>query len=227
MKSVDELRAKDALSALRAASSGSSQKRLTLRIKIDGFTPAVWRRVRVSSELTFAQLHTQVLCPVIGWTAGFHVGAFRRSVRRPDLLLESLQYGGMWAKTTGAKEAGQRERVAAFDAFAAERETEGDALWIGPQKSTALDIMHLPFYIGGAFISDVKCKVGHLRLTPGDCLQYVYDLGDWWSHTILVESVEEEDASASAGVAEVLDGWGSTPTEDSGGVLQWYKQVFD
>ena len=80
--------------------------------------------------------------------------------------------------------------------------------------------------MGGAFVDDRRVKIGALGLRKGEVLQYVYDLGDWWSHSLLVEEVEEgRHVSASRQVADVLDGAGACPPEDCEGPLNYIRMV--
>mmetsp|Transcript_30956 Transcript_30956/g.77004 ORF Transcript_30956/g.77004 Transcript_30956/m.77004 type:complete len:357 (+) Transcript_30956:120-1190(+) len=122
-----------------------------------------------------------------------------------------------------------------------------DEMWIGPTRSTALDANQKVWYIGGAVVDDRKVFVRDLLLTPGESVQWVYDLGDWWSHTVTV--VEEgtgtrpedgtrtpEDAAADAalaaevgagGVAQIISGAGACPPDDSGGLMGYVTKVME
>ena len=61
--------------------------------------------------------------------------------------------------------------------------------FLGPTESSALDMAHLPFFIG-ALGSDAAVKIGSLLRSVGDALQYVSDLGDWWEHRIEVVALK-------------------------------------
>ncbi|MFC7449718.1 plasmid pRiA4b ORF-3 family protein [Rhodococcus daqingensis] len=50
---------------------------------------------------------------------------------------------------------------------------------------------------------------------PGDTLRYVYDFGDGWEHTIILEAIAED---AAPGAVACLAGERSCPPEDCGGV---------
>jgi len=53
--------------------------------------------------------------------------------------------------------------------------------------------------------------------------RYVYDLGDWWSHTVTLEAVEP--MARGAPPVEVLDGWGTVPGVDSGGPVCYLETI--
>jgi len=61
--------------------------------------------------------------------------------------------------------------------------------WIGPRATASIDSFFQPFYIGGSVANDRKILLGDLFVPDEDgesLLQYVYDFGDWWSHTIIL-----------------------------------------
>jgi hypothetical protein len=91
--------------------------------------------------------------------------------------------------------------------------------WIGPRVSTSLDVFFQPLYIGGALADDRKVCLGDL-FAPDEFgeskLQYVHDLGDWWSHTIVITR-EKAPVPEDASVAYLQSGSGCCPYEDCGG----------
>lgn len=58
---------------------------------------------------------------------------------------------------------------------------------------------------------------------PGISFIYVYDFGDYWSHTVTVEEIRE---AGTANEVEMLDGAGACPPEDCGGV-PGYQALLD
>jgi hypothetical protein len=76
---------------------------------------------------------------------------------------------------------------------------------------------------GHAFISDEKARIGDLVEKVGDTLEYVYDLGARWCHTITVLEVEElicSDAVPTATTKKhctIVSGCGACPAEDGNG----------
>ncbi len=150
----------------------------------------------VSPHITLASLHYQVLCPAIGYTPGTHAYAFRRIhksyIDRNVASRNELYEDRKKASATIRKEC-----------------------WIGPRKSTALDIFFMPLYIGGAFADDRHILLGDIFYNQDSqtCfdLEYIFDIGSWWSHTISIDEVDNNCKCTS--VAELLSGNGGSPPE--------------
>jgi hypothetical protein len=53
---------------------------------------------------------------------------------------------------------------------------------------------------------------------PGHQFTYVYDLGDWWTHTVTLEEIR---AGGDDNVPQHLDGAGACPPEDCGGAARY------
>lgn len=89
-----------------------------------------------------------------------------------------------------------------------------DGSVFGPGESSASDMMHLPNETLYAE-EDTNIKLAQLLNKPGEKINYLYDLGDGWPHIIELEEII--DAESSTGAAELLDGFGGCPAEDSRG----------
>jgi hypothetical protein len=181
-------------SILSSRDTGKWKDFLRLKVSIDGLKPAVWRELLVSPFVTIERLYKQVLCPAVGWTSNLHAYALRRC---------TMQGGG------DVLEGLERE------------------CWIASTFSTALDVIHRPFYIGGAVVDDREILLGDLFYSNKNdtcTLQWVHDLGDWWSHTIEVsEDMSKQEAATSAAV--LLSGSGACPPEGTGGVVQYCQTL--
>ena len=59
-------------------------------------------------------------------------------------------------------------------------------------------------------------------LTEGLRFLYVYDMGDYWEHVIDVEKI---DARGNSRVPKIVDFWGDSLLEDSGGVGGYYRTM--
>jgi hypothetical protein len=66
-----------------------------------------------------------------------------------------------------------------------------------------------------------RVKLYDLQLTPGAVLQYLYDFGDRWLHTIEVQAVGVEADPAYQ--PWLLDGGGRGPPEDCGGPKRYMQ----
>jgi hypothetical protein len=97
--------------------------------------------------------------------------------------------------------------------------------WVGPNKSSALDIFFQPLYIGGAMADDTKILLGDFLSEEGESsLQYVHDFGDWWSHTIKLCKTSEKPPEGVS-VAHLVSGSGGCPPENTGGIMIYTKCI--
>jgi hypothetical protein len=65
-------------------------------------------------------------------------------------------------------------------------------------------------------LDESKGRLDTLLVRPGDLLQYQYDFGDSWEHTILLTSTAAIDHPT---MARCIDGAGACPPEDCGGII--------
>lgn len=154
------------------------------------------------------ELHNQILCPTIGWTPNFHAYAIRRRFRDPIANRENAAQ-----KANISVEELDMHLVKIFE----------EECWVGPQRSTSLDVMFQPLYIGGAMVDDRNIFLGDLVFSKTEKgldydLQYVYDFGCWWSHTIRAEPC---DAPKDGGVAVLVSGSRHCPPEDTDGITRF------
>jgi hypothetical protein len=70
-----------------------------------------------------------------------------------------------------------------------------------------------PDSVSGLVPADAE-RVIALACEPGQEFRYVYDLGDWWLHTITLEEIRAADGDNQPAY---LDGGGACPPEDCGG----------
>ena len=173
---------------------------LQLDIACESLVPPVQRSLIVSSNLTMEELSKNVLCPVFNYDGEMHCYGFRRRICYTD------------------KD---------FDIAAALKAQMEKEVWIGPVKSTALDKAHMPFYIGGALADDRKVKLGDLINEDGTIhLQYVYDFGDWISHTLTAKQVGIVDVKKhDIAAVKLISGSGVGPAVDVGGVLPYAQKL--
>ena len=186
-------------------------KWLRLKVEVDGMI--VRRDLLVSPDITMQSLHNHVLCPVIGWAPYNHAYAFRRTGKcffstrthdNPDRMKQEIE--------------------------CAMRMMDNEC-WIGPKKSMAVDTMWLPLYIGGRIANDKQISLGQLFALDDDdkmFLQYVTDLGCWWSHSICVTKYDESDGikvPSDATVAHLIGGEGGSIPEDIGGIQRYHELI--
>jgi hypothetical protein len=83
---------------------------------------------------------------------------------------------------------------------------------VGERRLTAVD--EFVFFSGNEDSTDVKLKNLHLR--KGQKIKYVYDFGDHWLHSILVEDVLPVSPDHELPIC--LKGRRACPPEDCGGI---------
>jgi hypothetical protein len=113
-----------------------------------------------------------------------------------------------------------------YHAYAFRRENDP---WLGPVTSTAMDMAHVPFYIG-ALGDDRKIRISALLSKLDDCITYVFDLGDWWQHKITVTAVDDasgvhRSTNRIFASAELLSGSMQGPPMDIGGPQEYLGKV--
>merc|ERR1719186_2576462 len=91
-----------------------------------------------------------------------------------------------------------------------------DGAHFGPTKLMTVDMVNVKGHIH-KMIDDRDVQLGQLLKMKGDTLGWVYDLGEWWEHQIVLEEVVQ-----SSGVA-LLGGEMSCPGEDWGGNEIWQE----
>ena len=64
------------------------------------------------------------------------------------------------------------------------------------------------------FEDDVRIRLGSMLCVPGDKLEYQYDFGDSWRHTIVLEEILAADGAG----ARCIGGARACPPEDCGGI---------
>ncbi|HNQ06372.1 MAG TPA: plasmid pRiA4b ORF-3 family protein [Tetrasphaera sp.] len=67
--------------------------------------------------------------------------------------------------------------------------------------------------------AESSARLGQVLCAPGDGLSYVYDFGDDWVHHLTLES--SRPATDAVPTVRCLDGAGSCPPEDVGGIGTW------
>ena len=92
--------------------------------------------------------------------------------------------------------------------------------WAGPAFLTAYDLAEGDNELGG--VPESETRLDQTVRDRGDRLGYVYDFGDGWDHTLVVESVLP--ALSDARAARCLAGERACPPEDVGGI-DYFNEV--
>jgi hypothetical protein len=78
-------------------------------------------------------------------------------------------------------------------------------------------------YIPGECLSERKIKISKYFSVAGDKVKYIYDFGDFWTHTILLEKILPEVPDEE--YPKCLAGRRASPPEDCGGTLGYYETL--
>ena len=166
-----------------------------LKVTLQGIRPPIWRRLEVPLDFTFAQL-SDVILAAFGWTNShlhqFEVGKRTQPGQRSIGRPDPDADDDL--PPTGAKLARLFPGLAKEQAW----------LFFPPR------------------LEDESKVTLAAVLTSGQRLLYLYDFGDNWRHTVLVEAIVP--AGNEMFYPRVTAGRRSAPPEDSGGV--WgYKHL--
>jgi len=137
---------------------------LTLKVSLDESKPEIWRRFKISENMTLAGLH-DVIQRVMGWQ-DYHLHEFE---------IEGKKYG--------------------------------------PMHSDPPEDM----------IDEESVRVSETIKRIGTEFKYIYDFGDDWVHTVIVENVRVPGKHEM--VPYCIDGAMACPPEDSGGIHGYYEKL--
>ncbi|WP_306643427.1 plasmid pRiA4b ORF-3 family protein [Sanyastnella coralliicola] len=88
--------------------------------------------------------------------------------------------------------------------------------------ATAVEkISQLEFLEDEDFVEDHEVNLDEFVQSAGDKINYVYDFGDKWSHTITLEKIVENDESEHIPIC--LAGERNCPPEDVGGISGYHE----
>ena len=162
-----------------------------LKVTLRGIRPPIWRRLEVPLEFSFAQLSEAVLA-AFGWTNS-HLHQFEIGKRMQP----------------GQRSIGRPDLLDEDDDDLPPTDEELARLFPRLAKEQARLFFPPP-------LEDESKVTLAAVLTSGQRLLYLYDFGDDWRHTVLVEAILP--AENHTVYPRVTAGRRSVPPEDSGGV---------
>jgi len=168
-----------------------------LKVNLDRMKPPLWRRLQVHADITFKQLH-DILQIAFDWE-DYHLHEFSIPDAPEDKLLqlgnrfdtELTTWGGVFSGLSSLT-IFQRGEVLIGDV------TEENE-WGPPVLDERDEIL-------SDWLRDVKAKMA-----------YIYDFGDNWRHTIVLEAILDESPTTQYPVC--VKARLRAPEEDSGGVF--------
>lgn len=166
-------------------------KAFKLKVELQDVEPKVWRSFVIPADTTFKRLH-DTLIKVMGWR-GEHLYEFEKK-------MNDLQY--LQVSMDEAYEEFQMRKQYYIECEANGTELhEFDKRWY--LRSKRIQMKKASTYKLTTFFKEI-----------GDTINYRYDFGDDWLHTITLETIVE---GYPVGYPMLLDFEGNCPPEDVGG----------
>eukprot|EP01124_Arcella_intermedia_P007721 TRINITY_DN14781_c0_g1_i1.p1 TRINITY_DN14781_c0_g1~~TRINITY_DN14781_c0_g1_i1.p1 ORF type:complete len:801 (-),score=192.38 TRINITY_DN14781_c0_g1_i1:28-2430(-) len=167
-----------------------------IKISLVSIKPEIWRRFQVPGNISLHVLHDKVLCPILGWSRNYHGYYYQQ------LPID-------WNRVRN------RPRIEVI--------SRGGPVF-GPIDSQAID-MHQTGIHGIFLMDDKKAYLADVLKKEGDKLRYVYDLGDNWTHNLVVEKVFIPENPDDLNKIELIDGDGAIPPEDGHGNKNYFEKL--
>ncbi|MBN2177582.1 MAG: plasmid pRiA4b ORF-3 family protein [Demequinaceae bacterium] len=173
-------------------STGAGRQMVRIRAALQWVEPEVWRVLDVDAEMTLEELH-RALQVAFGWR-DYHLHAFAQELDLP------------------------KDVTVPADARGASSTRHGTSVEYGPMGERRLrkywrDERSLAEGMTG--IPEADAKVGEVFAESHPPVEYEYDFGDGWVHTL--EWVDTCAGEPGESRATLVRAEGNTPWEDSGG----------
>lgn len=186
-----------------------SNQRLVIRVDLVGAQTPIWRRLEIAPELYLDQVH-DVLQAAFGWEdAHLHEFELQIPIDRSDKKNSNAEPDpppGSFAAFRAASGYSTPRRTHTSRKFGMRMEAE---------ENWGLEAIGEP---------ETETTLGELLSKKGDTLSYLYDFGDSWEHSLVVEKVI--DVKADAPLARCVDGQRAAPPDDTGGIFN-YEWMLD
>ncbi len=183
---------------------------LQLKIAVEWISPEIWRRFLVKDKISFEDLHN-IIQVIMGWE-NYHMFEFQVG----DEVITSDE-----EEPFNAAESCLHKLVESPEFH---KMMEQEDLSRG---SASLDVDKLNKILKNAEKNQTKskfnvaAKIGELIKSEGQKFAYLYDFGDNWVHSIIVEKILDEKEAGGAPVC--LAGERACPPEDCGSVEGYYE----
>lgn len=175
-----------------------------LRISLNGVRPEIWRRFLVEDNISFEKLHN-IIQIVMGWE-NYHLYEFK--IGNESIIPEEEGYNlaeGSFKKLFSSPE---------FIKMLEQKDLS--------KGSASLDINKMNKILKNIEKNETKkqygvtAKINLLIKSENQKFTYIYDFGDCWEHTVVVEKILDRDDSKKYPIC--MDGGRNCPPEDCGGV---------
>ena len=184
---------------------------LQLKITLEGISPKIWRRLLVKDNITFQKLH-DIIQIVMGW-GNYHMFEFQIG----DMCISADEEGHNLAESSFKKLYQSPEFLKML------KQTKMK------NGSASLDVNKLNRILKEQeknkpiLKHTLKTKICELLNSEGQKFLYVYDFGDNWEHTLVVEKIQDSKGVNDCPVC--LEGERACPPEDCGSVPGYYELI--
>lgn len=184
-------------------------KVLQLRISLNNIKPEIWRRFFVEDSITFKQLH-RVIQTVMGWE-DYHLYEFCIS----DEKIAPEEEGFNLAEASFRDLHNSPEFIELLQ--------KGDA----GKSHASLNLDEVNKLLQKIKRDkpkskfSIKTKISELLAFEGQKFAYIYDFGDCWEHSILIEKIMDKEPSLKYPIC--VDGERACPSEDCGSIPGYYN----
>jgi hypothetical protein len=184
-------------------------KILQLRISLNEIKPEIWRRFLVDDSITFKKLH-KIIQTVMGWD-DYHFYEFRFNDERITPKEEGFNLA----------EASFRDLHTSpeFIEFLQKQDMSKRHISLDPDKVNEIIDKIKKNKPKEKF--NVDMKISQLLRSEGQKFDYIYDFGDCWEHSIVIEKIMDKDSAVKYPVC--VDGRRACPPEDCGSVYGYYN----
>lgn len=184
-------------------------KTLQLKIIIEGITPKIWRRFLVKDNISFQDLHN-IIQIVMGWE-NYHMFEFCVG----DETITSDEEGfnpaeGMFKQLFNSSEFHKMLEQQDLKKGSASLDVNKLNKILEEQKSKKSKPIH-----------NMNTKISELIKSKGQKFSYLYDFGDNWEHSLIVEKILEGKDVQEMPIC--LAGERACPPEDCGSVPGYYE----
>lgn len=184
---------------------------LQLKIALDEITPPIWRRFIVKDSIRFQGLH-EIIQTVMGWE-NYHMFEFQMDDVHigNDEEVHNLAENSFKKLHQSPQFLKMLEQTKFKNGYADFDMNKVNKILKNTEKNKPKENYTL------------KSKMSELFIKEKQRAKYVYDFGDNWEHTIIVEKISGEKVAEENPVC--LAGERACPPEDCGSVSGYYELV--
>lgn len=182
---------------------------MQLRISLNGIKPKIWRKFLVENSISFKKLH-KIIQTVMGWedchlyefcVNGERITPEDEGFNMAEASFRSLHNSQDFLEFMKQQDMSNRHAILDTDKV--------NAMMDNIRKNKPKQIF------------SINTKISELLKSEGQKFEYLYDFGDNWEHSIVIEKIMEKDLSIKYPIC--IAGERVCPPEDCGSVFGYYE----